>query len=63
MSADLEQDLREAFERSSEWVTVRGDVVQRVLRAHRRRRRILAGTMAGTAILTAAAVLIAVSGR
>jgi hypothetical protein len=62
MTADLEQDLRAAFERSSESVTVRGDLVQRVLRAHRRRRRILAGTMAGTAILAAIAVLIAVSG-
>ncbi len=62
MSADLEQDLRDTFERSTEWVMVRGDVVSRVLRAHRRRRRILAGTIAGTAILVTIAVLIAVSG-
>ncbi len=42
MSADLEQELREMFERASDWVTPRADLAGRVRAAAHRRRRALA---------------------
>lgn len=45
MSADIEAELRAAFEHASEWVTPRPDLEFRVRRAARRKRHALAGAV------------------